>query len=119
MIWPWVSRAEHNEVTDAYRHILEQSHAVRRDLETRYADLLGKYHELKLAGAKPKEPEPVIERTPIDPVTEAVNAASAGMDGKVRVAMLRQVAVDRNAGLSTMDIIARIQRGNRPAEEVV
>lgn len=86
--------------------------------EQLYDDLLARYHALKLQGATTPEPERTIPAKPIDPVLSAINDASAGKDAKVRVGMIRQAAVDKEAGLKPEDIILRIQRGNRPAEEV-
>lgn len=106
-----IGRIESSRWFNHYEDLLERERAER-------ADLLARYHALKLNGASTPEPTPAIPVKPVDPVLSAINDASAGKDAKVRVGMTRQAAVDKEAGLKPEDIILRIQRGNRPAEEV-
>lgn len=129
---PFVSRALYDVVvfqrdTARLDEKMRESIATMRQMEwtdalhherAQYAALLARYHALKLQGAATPEPERVIPAKPIDLVLSAINDASAGKDAKVRVGMIRQAAVDKEAGLKETDIILRIQRGNRPAEEV-
>ena len=108
----------HADTVDAVLKETEARH--EREMvraETRYADLMASYRTLRLQGHVEATPVPTVEPPKIDPVIQAVNAASAGLDGRVRAAMLRQVAIDRKADLSDEAIIDRIRRGNRPAEE--
>ena len=84
--------------------------------ETRYADLMASYRLLILNGAKPKPAEPT--STPIekpDPVQAAINARAPA--AKTRKLMEAQVRLDRSMDLTDPEIIARIERGNRPAED--
>lgn len=127
---PWVSRDAHeravsnerNEVTSYIRDFTKSLAAAERAMvasEARYAELLTRYHALKLQGFAAPAPEPVPPPvTTPDPVLTAVNQASAGKDPRVRSAMLAQVAIDRKAELDDERIILRIQRGNRPGEEL-
>lgn len=92
-----------------------------RDLvasEARYSELMTRFVQLTLQGFTAPAPIPTMPVVTLDPVQEAVNAACAGKDPKVRAQMLRQIAIDRDAKLAPEDIILRIQRGNRPAEDV-
>lgn len=109
----WRGRAE----SSAAQVLVHQEHASA--IGKRYDDLLARYHMLKLQGFAEPAPQPVpFPRQAIDPITAAVNTASAGKDPEIRAAMMMQVGRDRNAGLKDDEIIRRIQRGNRPAEEV-
>ncbi len=108
----WRGRAE----SSAAQVLVHQEHASATG--KRYDDLLARYHMLKLQGFAEPTPQPTITTPTVDPVTQAVNAACAGKDSKVRGAMLNQVALFRVAKLSDDEIIARIQRGNRPADEI-
>lgn len=84
--------------------------------EARYADLMVSYRMLRLQGFTPAPAEPVArpEEKP-DPVMAAINAVAR--DAKTRAAAIRQVEIDRAAKLTDVEIIQRIHRGNRPAEE--
>lgn len=125
---PWVSRAEYDLVMaqrdsehEAAREArVEYEYALNneRKWEKRFADLLARYHQLKLQGftAPPAEPTATAP-SPIDPIVMALNEASKG-NPHLRAAGMRQAAFDKAAGLSVEEIISRIQRGNRPAEEV-
>lgn len=122
MSFPWVSRAQHNTTLAAADADTNTTIALLLgQLSTankRYDDLLARYHMLKLQGFAEPAPERVIARPTIDPIMQAINAASAGKDHRVRAAMLAQVETDRADKMSDEAIIARIQRGNRPMEEV-
>lgn len=83
----------------------------------RYAELLTKYHQLKLQGFTPEPVASKPEKPSRDPVMEAVSRACAGKGELVLQSALRQVKIDREAKLSDEEIILRIQRGNRPADE--
>lgn len=132
MKWPLVSRAKHEQEVNSLVAINTQVHrsmahrdgevtqllAERVSTEARYAELLSKYHSLKLQGFTETPPPAAAPVTPpVDPVMQAVNAASAGKDAKVRRAMLRQVGIDRKADLPDEEIIRRIQLGNRVEQE--
>lgn len=84
--------------------------------EARYAELMASYRMLKLQGAHEPVAIPTLPEPKVDPVMAAVNAKAP--DAKTRASMLRQVERDRKAELSDEEIIMRINRGNRPAEEV-
>lgn len=97
---------------DGERHEQEMVRA-----ETRYADLMVSYRMLRLQGFTPAPAEPVArEVEKPDPVLAAINAVAR--DSKTRAAAIRQVEIDRAAKLTDVEIIQRIQRGNRPAEEI-
>lgn len=131
-LWPWVSRgdmvaalvrqqlsseARIADLKSSHAHILDAlDRQIGRICEERDAMAL-RYHALKLQGASEPEPPRVVERTVVDPVIAAVNIACVGKE-QARKGMLVQVARDREAELSDQDIILRIQRGNRPQEEV-
>lgn len=136
MNWPFVSRdflasaearckAEHENAM-AVRHALIREEAradneraerlVDRDLsEKRYQELLIRYHALKLQGAVEPVPPPPVKIATIDPILRAVNERAP--DQKTRDAMMAQVRIDTAAGLKVDEIVRRIYRGNRPAEE--
>ncbi len=109
--------AYHNELAD---EISREGARHEKDIvraESRYADLMVSYRMLRLQGFTPPPAEPVASPAEKpDPVLAAVNAAAK--DAKTRTLMLRQVEIDRNADLTDVEIIQRIQRGNRPAEEI-
>ena len=145
MKWPWVSRD-----LDAI-HIHRDALASRvRELETEilflrtsretlsgicdretiradesrksYADLLAKYHELKLAGAVIPEPAPVLPERKRDALLEAINA-KAGRNGLLRDRMMAQLRKDRQmiatGQMTEADVLARIEQGESPAEEAL
>lgn len=83
MRWPWVSRARHMEVRRAWidaRNDLSSAVVAlhdQRDLsERRYADLLAKYHALKVAGASAPEPARTALVRPDNPIMDAISLAS-------------------------------------------
>jgi hypothetical protein len=134
MRWPWVSRALYEaelariddlaRVSDRMLMEMGAKHEAEitryKASDERYADLLSKYHQLKVQGFSAPAPQPVIPtRPPVDPVVSAVNAACAGKDAAVRQAALKQIAIDRMAALSDDVIIARIRRGNRPMDDMM
>lgn len=129
MKWPWVSRAQADRLTAEANALARYSDGQILDLQERiigwqkrYDDLLARYHMLKLQGfgAESIPANPTQNRIPIDPVMLAVNEACAGKDVKVRKAMLAQVKRDREATkLTDEQIIARIHRGSRPADDLV
>lgn len=112
---PWVSR----ELYELLERHCASEHENAQMLRRENADLLGKYHQLKLQGFASPGPVQPIDPPAVDPVMQAVNSATAGRDAKVRAMALRQVATDRQAELSDEEIIMRIQRGNRVEEEFI
>lgn len=128
---PWVWRSEHDawrkaaenavrhcDLLDAVCRRLEQR-AERETVasEARYSELMVAYKQLKLQGFTQPTPELVREVPKADPVMQAVNQACRG-DARVRSAMLQQVMRDREEDVPEIEIIERIHRGSRPAEEV-
>lgn len=112
MKWPFVSRTMHEEVVSVLGHSLESERENCRMLRRELADLFGKYQQLVLSGAQPAlGPKPVLQVTPLDPITKAVNLASRG-NPELRSAMLSQVVIDRAAGKNDVEIAERIRRGN-------
>lgn len=86
--------------------------------EKQYDDLMARFTMLKLQGFAEPTPTVTMPTAAIDPVFHAINVASAGKDARVRRGMIAQAAADKAASVPQEEIIARIQRGNRPAEEV-
>lgn len=86
--------------------------------EARYAELLTRYHQLRLQGHVPVEIPEAAPAKPVDPVIAAVNRACRGKDAAVRTAMLRQVQADRGADVPDEEIIRRINTGHRPMDEM-
>lgn len=82
--------------------------------------VLTKYHQLKLQGftlpVEPRAPQSTVSAL-IDKVNRAIDSAPASRDPKNRAAMWAQVESDRANGVSEEEIVMRIRRGNRPAEE--
>lgn len=142
---PWVSRDTHAQAQTAaslweqaarlneanakqaldqaqrWQALYEASQASRESdmvrAEARYADLMSSYRMLRMKGFEPPPPEQVVGPVaPVDIVLAAVNAHAP--DAKTRKMMLRQVEIDRGMQLTDVEIIQRIQRGNRPAEEI-
>lgn len=112
MKWPWVSRELYERASwDAAMHREGVTLAAGQyaTLSTRYADLLEKYHALKLLGAEVPAPRLVPEKREPDPVVLAVNAA--GRSPAVRSLMLQQAKRDRAAGMEDTEIVDRIERG--------
>ncbi len=111
---PWVSRALYEQVVADYA-LAERWFLGEREANEKwqtaavkhYDDLLARYHMLKLQGFAEPTPQPTITRII---ATFALRI--------IRGAMLNQVALFRVAKLSDDEIIARIQRGNRPADEI-
>ncbi len=135
MRFPWVSRSlferqerwflrEREDHIEAQRLFCARADMAERRLEREmvssqamYAELLTRYHQLKLNGFV-EHKEPVLPLTePVDPVMQAVNEACAGKGIAVRKAMLLQVRHDRAAELNDEAIIMRIRRGNRVEDE--
>lgn len=85
--------------------------------EARYAELMASYRLLRLQGAQIEPPKPTMGEAPApDPVLAAVNAKAP--DIRTRATMLEQVAKDRAGGVPDPEIILRINRGSRPAEDL-
>ena len=87
--------------------------------EARYADLMASYRLLKLQGFVE---QPIPRGTShgegkIDPIQAAINRAARG-DPALKRQMLAQLEIDRAAKLNDVEILQRIERGNRPAEEM-
>lgn len=129
---PWVSRDQHDAwrkaAENAMRHcdlldaVCQRLEArADRDLvasEARYAELMVAYKQLRLQGFAQPTVETPREAQRFDPVMQAVNQACQGKDVRVRAAMIAQVALDRKAEMPELEIIQRIERGARPAEEM-
>lgn len=127
---PWVSRLAFEQacaLAETCRVAAEhwEQHATRiaeratADLERadqRYTDLLSRYHMLKLQGAHEAPPPPPMKLVTPDPILKAI--ADRAPDERTRKAMLAQVEIDKAAGLSAPEIVARIYAGNRPAADV-
>lgn len=129
MKWPFVSREAYDAVCDARDVARDVSAFLRRDLMNqaeRFTDLLNKsdakheallarYHMLRLQGCAPVEPHPPSLPVSTDPVMAAIDRHAK--DGRTRGAMLKQAKLDELRGLTPDEIVARIERGNRPADE--
>lgn len=120
MIWPFVSRAEHNRqaqsaVDAAARDTaawwsahLERMVTAQND---RYDALLDKYHELRLAGAFVPGPAPAPAAKPApDPVTQAI-ILKAGSSRQLRKHYADFVTEQRTAGVSDEEIAQAIIQG--------
>lgn len=125
MIWPWVSRVAHElELRGVRATAQAMCDDYRRSEQAaydRYGDLLTKYHELRQQGfAVPAEMKalPPVVVTPELLIGRAIDAIPASRDPKNRSLMWRQAKADQLAGVSPEEIIMRIQRGTRPAEEL-
>lgn len=84
--------------------------------EARYSELMASYRMLRLQGAQVQQAEPSMTIEAPDPVLAAVNAKAP--DIRTRASMLAQVAIDRSNGVPDPEIILRITRGSRPAEDL-
>jgi len=129
MKWPFVSREAYEAVCEARDIEREVSAFLRRDIVSqaeRFIDLLNKsdakhetllarYHMLKLQGFAPVEPQPPSSPVSTDPVMAAIDRHAK--DGRTRAQMRKQVELDRLQKLTDAQIVARIERGNRPADE--
>lgn len=108
MRWPWVGRDAMNEWEGRE---LSRLWAELDDQQTRYDDLLEKYHALKVQGATVREaPPPPVQ---VDPVIAAINEAS-NRDPKLRALMSREAQRMRLAGFEDHQIIQQIQDGVTP-----
>ncbi len=93
----------------------ENAQLLRRELmhreekaEAKYADLLARYHMMKLHGAvesPPPAPAPTVDRV------SAAIARAAGGDPELRALMEAQAIADRQAGKTDADILAAIYLG--------
>lgn len=109
MKWPWVSRALYD---DAIRTVAQM-----REREvwntTRYDNLFAEYAKLRLQGAvsvpDPIIPTPAKVREP-DELKELIHE-KCGSDYRKRAMMLRQLAVDRSAGVNEAQIRQAIEQG--------
>ena len=112
---PWVSRVLFEEACARADAEHENAQLLRRDLvareakaEAKYADLLARYHMLRLQGAV--DVVPVAPAPRVDPVTAAI-ARAAGGDPELRAMMEAQAVADRQRGKSDGDIISAIYLG--------
>jgi hypothetical protein len=114
---PFVSRAAFDAM-----HARAAAAELRAAWAARYDELLTKYHQLKLQGYTAPEPRSAVPLPPaIDmrsDISRAIDEIPASRDSRNRKAMLDQVDADRAAGVSDAEIVLRIRRGNRPAEEL-
>jgi hypothetical protein len=80
-------------------------------LRREHADLLAKYHMLRLQGYTPTEPAAVaVARAEPDPILQAIHA-KAGSNRVLRDQMRAQADADKDAGLNEAEIEQRILRG--------
>lgn len=86
--------------------------------EKRYADLLTKYQQLRLQGAVDVVPVTPPPRAEQDLCVRAINEKCRGLPPAVRTGMLTQLAADRAALMSDVEILSRITNGV-PADEAV
>lgn len=118
---PWVSREALDLATLRAIAEHENAQALRSDLlraEARYADLLGRYHLLRLQGfTTPIEAPPVV-RAAVDPVLSAI-ARKAGRNTELRRTMEQQATVDRANKVPDVHILAQIERGRVPDDEEI
>ncbi len=124
----WVSRAtldERDRVVRDLERSLAAEQAVNATLlgqvnaaAERYDALLEKYHALRQQGfAQPVPERPMVHREP-DAILTAIYRIPASRDPNVRAKMVSQARADEAMGVPADEIIARIQRGTRPAEEM-
>lgn len=101
MKFPFVSRLAFDVLADA-----------NAALRAQHADLLARYHMLRLQGhVAPEPPSPAPPPAPErDPVQTAILEAAGG-DARKYTLMLRQAARDRDAGLDDEEIIQAIHHG--------
>jgi len=115
MRWPWISRrlemVRENEQLRAERDELR----AQIDERKHYADLLEKYHSLRLSGANAPEVHQPLPKKEHDPVIAAINE-KAGNDRKLRAIMGKEAMKARRLGLSDNEIIEQIERGHTDEE---
>lgn len=115
MKWAWVPR-EHYDIV---HRLLERQYTVQSALleaeRERYADLLARYHDLRLQGYNEPPAPVVVERQKPDPLKQAI-AAKCGNNRQLRENMERQAAYDRQAGMSDAEIVLKINAGVSPEE---
>ncbi len=83
------------------------------DLRADYATLLDKFTALRVQGAVTDSadvPRGTLPEVPVDPLATLIDAR-CGNNLRLRALMLRQLAVDRAAGVNPDDIEAAIQNG--------
>lgn len=121
--WPWVSRALYDgalrdaeRLCDLWRERKQDAQQELATLKAMYADLLARYHMLKLQGAVVVEPAQPREVPKADALKDALAVASRGNQNLLRQ-MMRAVEQDRAAGLTDEQIIRRIKAGNRVQAE--
>jgi len=107
----WVSRAMHDEMIAILRVQIADERENVAMLRRQYADLQGKYHQLRLSGASdiPYERSEIATAEP-DPVLLAVTARAQG-DPRKRAMMLAQVRRDRADHKSDIEILQAIEDG--------
>ena len=117
---PFVSRALFEEACARADAEHENAQLLRRDLvaretkaEAKYADLLARYHMLRLQGAVDVVPPAPVKA--VDRVSAAI-AVAAGGDPELRAMMEAQAVADRQEGKSDGDIIAAIYLGQSAAD---
>lgn len=121
MRWPWMSRLLYDRLTadlDYERYRATMNFAHHETVQDQYANLLEKYHTLKLAGASIPESVPILQRPEFDPVQAAITA-KAGPDKRLRAMMSREAMQSRTAGIPDIEIIQAIEHGVTVDEEGV
>lgn len=108
MRWPWIARDD--RIASVITEFARQTSELDRRWQSRYDDLLEKYHELKITGAAPLEPTKVLAHRELDPVTAAITA-KAGADKRLRSMMSREAMHARQLGMPDHEIIAQIEHG--------
>lgn len=124
---PFVSRARFEDALariDAEREVCqflrrdllssaEQWAALLNKADAKHADLLARYHGLRLQGHAPVA-QPVAPKAP-NPIASAI-ARKSGGDPDLRALMEEQAARDAVEGKSEADILMAIQLGQSPTD---
>lgn len=118
MKWPLVWRSTLKECEQWRDAHARERTAERERAERRYDDLLTKYQQLRLQGAVDVVPVTPPPRAEQDLCVRAINEKCRGLPPAVRTGMLTQLAADRAALMSDVEILSRITNGV-PADEAV
>lgn len=114
---PWVAQSTLDQLRAdvlAERAALD---AARNTADARYADLLEKYHALRVAGANTADAAPPrAERAEPDPVTQAIIKRSGG-NPLLRKHYAEYVRDQRSAGTADEDIAKSILEGQSLVDE--
>lgn len=105
---PWISREAFDVAIAAERHRADAEHENAQALRRQFADLTGKYHQLRLSGYT--APAVPAERKEPNGVQRAITL-KAGNDGRLRAQMQAQAARDLAAGKSPADVERAILTG--------